>query len=139
MSIVALTLDISLYCQHWLIYVFILYTLAQPKPKLTAPTRVWAPVSELATVSGPPLSPWKLCFHLDLMFGKEHCWLFGLESSNCFIGLCMNKGRYRHSPHKHLYQPLLLGSERNLKLPFTSLIINSSMVTLRNLHRAWRT
>ena len=30
----------------------------------------------------------------------------------------MNKGRYRHSPRKHLFQPLLLGSEGNLKLPF---------------------
>ena len=56
-----------------------------------------------------------------------------------FFGLCMNKGRYRHSLHKHLFQPPLLGIEGNFKLPFTSLIINSSMVTLRNLHRACRT
>ena len=48
---------------------------------------------------------------------KQSLDAFGLESSN-FFGLCMKKGRYRHSPHKHLYQPVLLGSEGNLKVAF---------------------
>ena len=34
-------------------------TLAQPMPKLTAPTRVCCPDS--STVNGPPLSPWTGC------------------------------------------------------------------------------
>ena len=62
-----LMVDEKILCTQWKDYVWMFVTSAHPRPKLTAPTRVWAPEWESATVNGPPLSPWMKDFVMNWM------------------------------------------------------------------------
>ena len=80
-------------------------TLAHPTPKLTAPTRVWAPDPESATVNGPPLSPCAKSASALLSSSSCELQISSYEMTNSIDWWHQSK---KNSPHRHpCHSPLL--------------------------------
>ena len=81
---------------------------------------------------------WIWCLAKNIV-AKQSLDAFGLESSN-FLLACAWKKEDTGTHRTSIFTSLSSWEVKEIKkLHFTSLIINSSMVTLRNLHRACRT